>query len=54
MQKHSGGDSVALGIILHPITSWDLGPRQYLYGDSSALRTFNQPTTKQQHHQQQQ
>ena len=25
-------------------TSWDLGPRQYLFGDSSALNRFNQPT----------
>ena len=37
----SGGDSVALGIIsLSSPTSWDLGPRQYLFGDNSALGKF--------------
>ena len=25
-----------------PPTSWDLGPRQYLFGDNSALDKFNQ------------
>ena len=38
---HSGANSVALGIVqptTKPFpTSWDLGPRQYLSGDNSAL-----------------
>ena len=40
--RHSGGDSVALGIVPSSPTFWDLGPRQYLFGDNSALKTFNQ------------
>ena len=40
----SGGDSVALNIISPRSTiSWDLGHRQYLFGDNSAINTFNQP-----------
>ena len=27
-------------------TSWDLGPRQFLFGDNSALKRFNQPTSR--------
>ena len=45
MQNQSGGDSVALGIASLFPTSWDLGPRQYLSGDNSAIKgQFNQQT----------
>ena len=30
---------------ISPLTSWDLEPRHYLFGDNSALDTFNQPTS---------
>ena len=42
-KKHSGGDSVVLGVVPHPFRPrtpphpispfWDLDPRQYLSGD---------------------
>ena len=39
----SGGDSVALGIIsLSSPTSWDLGPRQYLFGDNWRLTSLKE------------
>ena len=41
--SHSGGDSAALGSLPLPPTSCDLGPRQYAFGDNSALNKFNQP-----------
>ena len=44
-RNHSGGDSVAIGIVSFIPTSWDLGLRQYLFGDNSALNKFNQPTS---------
>ena len=31
------------------LSSWDLGPRQYLFGDNSALNNFNQPTSYKQY-----
>ena len=52
MQNHPGVDSVVLGKLksppapppLHTHTpSWDHGPRQYFFGDNSALNIFNQP-----------
>ena len=42
--SHCGGDSIALGIVFHFPTSWDLGPRQYLFGDNSALNYSKQST----------
>jgi len=41
-RSHSGGDSVALGIVSLSLTSWDLGPRHYLFGNSSALNKCKQ------------
>ena len=41
----AGGDSAAIGIYIQlhlPRTSWDLGPRQYLSGDNSALSKSNE------------
>ena len=45
MYNHSGGDNVALGTVSLSPTSWDLGPRQYLFEDTSALNMFNQSTS---------
>ena len=42
VQGHSGGDSVALGIV--SLFPRDVGPSQDLCGDSSALNQFNQPS----------
>ena len=33
---------VILVVIVYSPTSWYLGPRQYLFGDNSALNKFNQ------------
>ena len=43
--KYHGG-SVASGIVFLFLTTWDLGPRQHLFGNSSALNKFSQPTIK--------
>ena len=42
MQNHSGGDSVAWGMVLPAPTSSDLCPRQYLPGDDSASSKSNE------------
>ena len=45
LQSHSGGDSLAISIIsLLPLPPWISVPRQYLFGDNSALDTVNQST----------
>ena len=55
MQNHSGGDSVASGIVfplllmnlsprqylVFPLLLMNLSPRQYLMGDNSASNKFN-------------
>ena len=43
LQNNFGGDSIAIGIVsLSSPASWDLGPRQHLFGGNSALDKTNQ------------
>ena len=40
--NHSGGHSVALGIVSMQSASWDLRALQFLAGDNSTLNEFNE------------